>query len=93
MSVDGGSYAPTGETLLIECDQVLSAIGQSFELADSALIMDLDGRRIKVDEERRSSDAKIWAGGDCVAGGEDLTVAAVQDGKVAAESIHKVLKG
>ena len=28
----------------------------------------------------------VWAGGDCVAGGEDLTVAAAQDGKLAAES-------
>lgn len=35
----------------------------------------------------------IWAGGDCVAGGEDLTVAAAQDGKVAAESIHRALGG
>jgi glutamate synthase (NADPH/NADH) small chain len=35
----------------------------------------------------------VWAGGDCVAGGEDLTVAAVEDGKQAAESIHKALVG
>ena len=27
----------------------------------------------------------VWAGGDCVAGGEDLTVAAAQDGKLAAK--------
>ncbi len=30
-------------------------------------------------------------GGDCVAGGQDLTVASVEDGKVAAESIHATL--
>jgi hypothetical protein len=35
----------------------------------------------------------VWAGGDCVAGGEDLTVAAVEDGKIAAESIHRALAG
>jgi glutamate synthase (NADPH/NADH) small chain len=35
--------------------------------------------------------AKIWAGGDCVDGGEDLTVASVEDGKQAAESIHRSL--
>ena len=33
----------------------------------------------------------VWAGGDCVAGGKDLTVAAVEDGKRAAESIHRAL--
>jgi glutamate synthase (NADPH/NADH) small chain len=35
----------------------------------------------------------VWAGGDCVFGGEDLTVSAVQDGKVAALSIHEFLSG
>ena len=38
---------------------------------------------------RRASAAPrspgVWAGGDCIAGGEDLTVVAVEDGKVAAE--------
>ena len=33
----------------------------------------------------------VWAGGDCVAGGEDLTVVAVEDGKLAAESINRAL--
>jgi dihydropyrimidine dehydrogenase (NAD+) subunit PreT len=33
----------------------------------------------------------LWAGGDCIAGGEDLTVAAVEDGKKAALSIHQSL--
>ena len=36
---------------------------------------------------------KIWVGGDCAHGGEDLTVTAVEDGKIAAESIHKTLAG
>ena len=35
----------------------------------------------------------VWAGGDCVAGGEDLTVAAAQDGKLAARVIHRALAG
>jgi len=51
----------------------------------------LSGKRLQVDAERRTSDPAIWAGGDCAAGGEDLTVAAVQDGKLAAESIHRTL--
>ena len=52
-----------------------------------------DGGRIKVDAERRTSMAGVWAGGDCIAGGEDLTVVAVEDGKIAAESINRALAG
>ena len=43
--------------------------------------------------ERRTSLPDVWAGGDCASGGEDLTVVAVQDGKLAAESIHWALMG
>jgi dihydropyrimidine dehydrogenase (NAD+) subunit PreT len=35
----------------------------------------------------------VWAGGDCVAGGKDLTVSAVEDGKQAALSIDRALRG
>jgi glutamate synthase (NADPH/NADH) small chain len=86
---DGGS---TGETFILAADQVFKAIGQKFlpaDIGDSGIA--LKGGRIGVDEERRTSVAKIWAGGDCVDGGEDLTVASVEDGKLAAESIHRAL--
>ena len=72
----------------------MKAIGQSFVMAPlngSADTVRLEGGRIAVDEERRTSLADVWAGGDCIAGGEDLTVVAVEDGKVAAESIHRAL--
>ncbi len=52
----------------------------------------LQGGRILVDDERRTSVAGIWAGGDCVFGGQDLTVAAVEDGKQAAFSIDRFLR-
>ena len=48
--------------------------------------------RIRIDGERRTSVPGIWAGGDCAAGGQDLTVAAVEDGKQAALSIDRALK-
>ena len=51
----------------------------------------LEKGRIKVDDNRRSTHEKIWAGGDCISGGEDLTVVAVEDGKLAAEDIHRAL--
>ena len=53
--------------------------------------LELEGGRIKVDSLKRTSVAGIWAGGDCVAGGLDLTVASVDDGRRAAESIHQFL--
>jgi glutamate synthase (NADPH/NADH) small chain len=89
-----GRLAGTGEIFTIHADQVMKAIGQSFvsaPLNGSADTVRLEGGRIAVDEERRTSLADVWAGGDCIAGGEDLTVVAVEDGKVAAESIHRAL--
>jgi glutamate synthase (NADPH/NADH) small chain len=84
-----GQLEESGESLLLNCDRVLCAIGQQF--SGESLGLDMDGSRLKVHDKRQTSDAKIWAGGDCIAGGDDLTVAAVQDGKLAAESIHLAL--
>ncbi len=93
MHDNDGQYEPTGETLHIGCDRVLMAIGQQFVAGDTNDAVELVSGRIKVDEEKRTTDKRIWAGGDCIAGGDDLTVAAVQDGKLAAESIHATLQG
>jgi glutamate synthase (NADPH/NADH) small chain len=100
--VDGGrvcgvefeSTQAPGETFILEADMVFKAIGQKIlwtTLADTAQILDLKQDRIVVDDERRTSMPGVWAGGDCVAGGQDLTVSAVQDGKLAALSIDRFL--
>ncbi len=81
---------------MLDADVVFKAIGQkvlSDPLADTAEILELKQDRIVVDEERRTSLPGVWAGGDCVHGGEDLTVSAVQDGKLAALSIDRSLQG
>ena len=88
-----GAMVAGDETLTLECDRVLVAIGQQFITANSHDELALESGRIKVDAERRTSDNRIWAGGDCISGGDDLTVAAVQDGKLAAESINATLQG
>jgi glutamate synthase (NADPH/NADH) small chain len=91
-----GKLAGTGETFTLEADVVFKAIGQTFVpagLNGSADEFAMQGGRIRVDDERRTSVPGVWAGGDCVYGGEDLTVAAVEDGKVAAESINRALMG
>jgi glutamate synthase (NADPH/NADH) small chain len=91
-----GKLAGTGETFTLPADQVFKAIGQTFDpapLNGAAPSIELEGGRIKVDADRRTSLAGVWAGGDCVADGEDLTVAASADGRIAAESIHRALTG
>ncbi|MGF1621564.1 MAG: NAD(P)-dependent oxidoreductase [Rhodomicrobiaceae bacterium] len=92
--VTGMAFDHKGETVVIECDQIFKAIGQTLDgagLNGSAPMIELSGGRIRVDEEGRTSLAKVWAGGDCVAAGDDLTVTATAQGRDAAESIHKAL--
>jgi glutamate synthase (NADPH/NADH) small chain len=85
-----GRLSGTGETFDIPADMIFKAIGQSYvDVLGGRL--ELEGGRIKVDSVKRTSVPGIWAGGDCVAGGKDLTVASVDDGRRAAESIHQFL--
>lgn len=80
----------TGQTVRIVADQVLSAIGQT--LADGDL-PDVAGGKIVVTGAGRTSVSDIWAGGDCAAGGDDLTVTAVAEGRDAAMDIHQSMTG
>jgi glutamate synthase (NADPH/NADH) small chain len=85
-----GRLSGTGETFELPADMIFRAIGQTYiDVAGGQLV--LEGGRIKADAGRRTSLTGVWAGGDCVAGGQDLTVAAVDDGRRAAESIHQFL--
>ena len=88
-----GRLVGTGRSIRIDADQVMKAIGQTFVSGplDGGETVALDGGRIAVDGEMRTSLAGVWAGGDCVRGGEDLTVQAVDHGKRAALSIHAAL--
>ena len=87
-----GELASPGSVFRIEADMLFTAIGQrgTPETLNGAQIEVKDGR-IVVDAERRTSLKGVWAGGDCVLGGEDLTVSAVEDGKQAARSIVAAL--
>ncbi|MBV8440232.1 MAG: NAD(P)-dependent oxidoreductase [Hyphomicrobiales bacterium] len=87
-----GVLASPGSVFRIEADMLFTAIGQrgALDALDGAPIDVKDGR-IVVDAERRTSLEGVWAGGDCVLGGEDLTVSAVEDGKQAARSIAAAL--
>ncbi|MGB5486955.1 MAG: NAD(P)-dependent oxidoreductase [Lysobacterales bacterium] len=87
-----GRLTGTGETFVLPADQLFKAIGQALDaspLAGSEKPQ-LSGGRIKVDEFQHTSLPDVWTGGDCTAG-KDLTVTAVQDGKIAALSINEYL--
>jgi dihydropyrimidine dehydrogenase (NAD+) subunit PreT len=95
-ALDGGRLTGTGVRFTLEGDMVFKAIGQSFVpdglAGDRADALELENGRIKIDDEFRTSLRGVWAGGDCVAGGLDLTVEAVEHGKRAARSIDAALR-
>ncbi len=70
-------------------DVVLRAIGQKMDsTVFSAAGLQLQGGRVVADDDGRTGLPRLYAGGDCRAGGRDLTVEAVEDGKRAAAAIH-----
>lgn len=81
---------PTGHRYVLAADLVLKAIGQRFAGDTSEEVPVIRDGRIVVDADRRTSLSNVYAGGDCIVGA-DLTVVAVQDGKLAAEAIHRQL--
>lgn len=88
--LEDGRLAGTGETFTLPADLILKAVGQT--LARDALGgLAVSGGKIAIDDSYRTTLARVFAGGDCVASGEDLTVQSVQDGKLAALAIHRHL--
>lgn len=90
-TTDGGKLAGTGETFRLAADQLFKAIGQTLDTAPDGI--KIDGGKIVVTGNGRTSLAGVWAGGDCASGGDDLTVTAVAEGRDAAEDIHQMLLG
>ena len=81
----------TTEHFRLKADQVFRAIGQRLDGAPEGIA--LEGGKIAVTGPGRTSLAGVWAGGDCAAGGDDLTVTAVAEGRDAAEDMDEVLRG
>jgi glutamate synthase (NADPH/NADH) small chain len=80
-TADGpGGLTLLPETFTLKADQVFKAIGQTLAGAPSDLRVE-HGKLVR-------AEGKVWVGGDCAAGGEDLTVTAVAEGRDAAEAIH-----
>jgi len=78
--------------MLLPADQIIKAIGQIKPAVASLLNLQTENGFIQVDEQFQTSSPGIFAGGDCIrARGSASTVMAVQDGKLAARSIHQRL--
>lgn len=90
---ESGTLTGTGETFSLDADVVFKAIGQRLkdELLDDGSLQMQNGK-ILVNENQETSLSGVWAGGDCVVDGDDLTVSAVQHGKVAAIAIDRQLR-
>jgi len=93
---ESGKLIGLNDTFAVEADMIFKAIGQVF------IPEPLNGRggeglalengRIRTDDRGRTSLPGVWAGGDCASVGQDLTVAAVQAGKLAAIDIDRSLR-
>lgn len=76
----------------LEADQIVKAIGQQKPSLASLLGLETKKGFIEVDSSYQTSAADIYAIGDCIrSSGAASTVMAVQDGKLAAASIHQRL--
>jgi glutamate synthase (NADPH/NADH) small chain len=84
-----GKLSGTGEKFRLDCDQLFKAIGQTLTPPEG--LATAKGK-IVVDGDFKTNMAKVWAGGDCIASGTDLTVQSVQDGKLAAHAIDRALR-
>jgi dihydropyrimidine dehydrogenase (NAD+) subunit PreT len=84
-----GRLAGTGERFRLPADQVFKAIGQVLDGAPAGL--EFEGGKVRVSAGGRTSMPRVWAGGDCASGGDDLTVTAVAEGRDAAEDIHRAI--
>ncbi|MBS0298024.1 MAG: NAD(P)-dependent oxidoreductase [Proteobacteria bacterium] len=85
-----GKLRGTGEMVAIPADMVLKAIGQVL-IPPGIEALAFNGDKLAVDADYQTSLPGVFAGGDCIATGEDLTVQAVEDGKRAAHAVDRLI--
>ena len=85
----GAKLEGTGEKFTLECDQLFKAIGQTLTMPAG---LKTEKGKIVVDGNFKAGMKKVWAGGDCITSGTDLTVQSVQDGKLAAHAIDRAFR-
>ncbi|HXP97327.1 MAG TPA: FAD-dependent oxidoreductase, partial [Telmatospirillum sp.] len=86
-----GHLTGTGVDVELPADLVLTAVGQ--ELRDEDLAgLAVQAGRVRIDADYRTERTGVFAGGDCVKSGLDLTVQAVEDGKRAVLAIDRFIR-
>ncbi|HEX2581360.1 MAG TPA: NAD(P)-dependent oxidoreductase [Dongiaceae bacterium] len=92
-----GRLLGTGDTFTLVADQIFKAIGQQLVPdplhAEAQEILAVAHGKLAVNENGETSLRGVFAGGDCTAQGQDLTVQAVEEGKRAAQAIDAYLRG
>jgi glutamate synthase (NADPH/NADH) small chain len=88
--LEDGRLVGTGETVDLPASVVLAAVGQGLKAADLAGVAVAHGK-VLVDGDYQTSRPGVFAGGDCIKSGLDLTVQAVADGKKAAGAIDRFI--
>jgi len=94
LTPDGAVEPIDGTEFSIPVDRVLRATGQAKRVGFLGTLAGVEtdgGGRVVVDDDHRTGNERIWAGGDCVNGGKEV-VNAVQHGKIAARSIDRSLR-
>jgi formate dehydrogenase (NADP+) beta subunit len=94
-----GRFSPTfvpGTEAVIPADTVILAVGQGADVSFLDAEISLERSRtggVQVDPDSlRTSDPRIWAGGDVARGPRNL-IDAIADGRRAAASMHRALSG
>jgi glutamate synthase (NADPH/NADH) small chain len=87
-----GKLADTDNRFTVPCEAIYKAVGQTFVSPEGETQMPVtQSGKIVTSENFLTNIPKLFAGGDCTSVGEDLTVEAVQQGKLAALAIHEQL--
>jgi dihydropyrimidine dehydrogenase (NAD+) subunit PreT len=87
--LEDGQLVVSKDSHVVPADMVLVAIGQTL---DGSGGLQISGGKIAVDPSYQTSLSGVYAGGDCIRSGEDLTVQAVEDGKRAAICVDAALR-
>lgn len=91
-TIEAGRLIGTGIHEKIETDMVLKAVGQKLNASVLSDIV-IERGKIKINDKYQTSIPGVYAGGDCIDTGEDLTVQSVEDGKRAAHAMGHTLFG
>ncbi len=90
--LENGKLVDAEKSFEIPCQAIYKAVGQTLAYPDQeSQLPEFNSGKISVSASFKTNYPNIFAGGDCTGIGEDLTVEAVQQGKLVAIAIHTQL--